>query len=142
MKRQDPVTISAKNGHVKCLLCGEKNPWSLNLNFSPGSDGAVSARFQPHHGLQGYTDILHGGVIAALLDAAMTHCLFHHNIQAVTGDLHVRFVQPVSCDSVVSIRAWILSVSAPLYRLKAELLHEDQVMAWAEAKFMKRAERV
>jgi len=139
VKREDPVTISAKNGHIRCLLCGQENPWSLNLSFNPGPDGGVSAEFQPHSGLQGYPNILHGGVIAALLDAAMTHCLFHHNIQAVTGDLHVRFVQPVPCGSVVSMRALIVSVSTPLYHLKAELIHEGQIMAWAEAKFIKRA---
>jgi acyl-coenzyme A thioesterase PaaI-like protein len=77
-------------------------------------------------------------VIAALLDSAMTHCLFHHGVQAVTGDLHVRFVETVPCMAVLDIRAWILSETPPLCRLKPELVKEGRIMAWAEAKFMRR----
>jgi acyl-coenzyme A thioesterase PaaI-like protein len=76
--------------------------------------------------------------VASLLDSAMTHCLFHHGVQGLTGDLHIRFVRPVSCDVAVDIRAWILSVAGPLYRLRAELLHDRWLMAWAEGKFMQR----
>jgi uncharacterized protein (TIGR00369 family) len=94
------------------------------------------ARFQAHAGLQGYDGVLHGGVIASLLDAAMTHCLFHQGVQAVTGDLHIRFVRPVACDLAVDLRAWIVSAAPPLYRLRAELAHEGTLLAWGEAKFM------
>jgi uncharacterized protein (TIGR00369 family) len=135
---KDPVAISARNSHTRCLLCGSLNPLSLKLSFQADDKGVVKARFQSHHLLQGYNDIIHGGVIAALLDAAMTHCLFHHGIQGLTADLHVRYVHPVSCDATLDIRAEILSSLPPLYRLKAEALHENRVMAWAEAKFMQR----
>lgn len=73
-----------------------------------------------------------------MLDAAMTHCLFHRGVQAVTGDLHVRFVQPVPCNVPLEIRAWVLSSHPPLYRLKAEIVVDERVVAWAEAKFMQR----
>gem|GEM_PF-201352 len=133
-----PETISARNGHSRCVLCGNLNPRSLNLSFQAARDGSVRTRFKAHAELQGYDDLLHGGVIASLLDAAMTHCLFHHGVQAVTGDLHVRFVQPVSCNVSLEIRAWVLVSYPPLYRLKAEIILEKRVMAWAEGKFMQR----
>ncbi|MDI6808083.1 MAG: thioesterase [Candidatus Eisenbacteria bacterium] len=69
----------------------------------------------------------------------MTHCLFHNGIRAVTGDLRVRFLQPVSCRTILGLRAWMLSAKPPLYGLKAELTCEGQIMAWAEAKFMRQA---
>lgn len=94
------------------------------------------ASFQPHRGLQGYEGILHGGVISALLDSAMTHCLFHHGVRAVTVELRVRFLQPVYCQGTLGLRARILLAKPPLYRLRAELGAEEQIMAWAEAKFM------
>jgi hypothetical protein len=72
-----------------------------------------------------------------LLDAAMTHCLFHHGVQAVTGDLRVRFLRLVSCAAALDLRAWVLSSRPPLYNLRAELVHERCVMAWAEAKFLR-----
>ena len=124
--------------HANCLLCGSKNPLSLGLSFHPGDDGDVNATFQAHPGLQGYPGILHGGVVSSLLDSAMTHCLFHQGIEAVTGDLHVRFVKAVPCDAPMELRARLLKASPPLYRLRGELVIDGQTMAWAEAKFMER----
>ena len=89
--------------HADCVLCGSRNPLSLGLSFHPGDDGGVRTLFQAHSGLQGYKGILHGGVISSLLDAAMTHCLFHQGIEAVTGDLHVRFVKSVPCDAQMEL---------------------------------------
>ena len=135
---EEPVAVSACNRHSRCLFCGNLNPRSLNLSFQAAGGGVVKTRFKARADLQGYDDILHGGVIAALLDAAMTHCLFYRGIQAVTGDLHVRFVQPVSCNVSMEIRAWMLTSHPPLYRLRAEIVVDERVMAWAEAKFVQR----
>jgi hypothetical protein len=82
----------AQNKHAHCFICGDQNPRSLGLEFQAVDVDTVCATFQASPELQGYDGILHGGVIAALLDAAMTHCLFHRGIQAMTGDLHVRFL--------------------------------------------------
>jgi acyl-coenzyme A thioesterase PaaI-like protein len=117
-------------------MCGNKNPLSLRLSFRAGKKGAVWARFQARRLFQGYEGILHGGVICALLDAAMTHCLFHGGVRAVTGDLRVRFSRPVPCRAVLHLRAWPLSMRPPLYRVAAALLQGRRAMARAEARFM------
>jgi len=128
--------MSDRHGHCRCLLCGTMNPWSLRLGFRPADDGTARAEFRADSKLQGYDGILHGGVIAALLDAAMTHCLFHRGIEGLTGDLHVRFVRPVPCDAVLDIQATLLSSTPHLHHLKAELRHGARLMARAEAKFV------
>lgn len=133
---EDAAISGPGNGHVNCLVCGARNPWSLRLGFRVGEPGTVRARFQAHPGLQGYEGILHGGVISGLLDAAMTHCLFHHGVRAVTADLHVRFLRPVPCEALLYVKAWLVSLRPPLYRVAAEIVHEQEVMATAEAKFM------
>jgi acyl-coenzyme A thioesterase PaaI-like protein len=124
--------------HSKCLICGNSNPVSLRLSFQLDVNGGVCARFTANERLQGYDGLLHGGVTASLLDAAMTHCLFHNGVEALTGDLHVRYLQPIHCTTVLEIRAWILSRRRPLFELKGEIRVENQLMAWAEAKFMKK----
>ena len=132
-----PLAIGrADNGHGQCLLCGDRNPDSLGLSFRANEAGIISARVRAHPGLQGYDGILHGGVIGALLDEAMTHCLFHHGVKAVTGELWVRFLKPVPCQADLDLKAWLSSQRPPLYRVKAELVYEQQVVARAEAKFM------
>jgi uncharacterized protein (TIGR00369 family) len=132
------IAFSDRNGHAHCLLCGGRNPESWGLSFAPGKDGSVHATLAPHAGLQGYDGILHGGVTCALLDAAMTHCLFHQGVQAVTADLHVRFVRPVSAAEGVGLRAWIVATRPPLYRLGSEILQGGRVAARGEATFLMR----
>jgi len=127
-----------KKTHTQCIMCGDNNPMSLRLIFEPGASGDVSASFQGNSLLQGYNGILHGGVISAMLDSAMAHCLFHKNIEAVTGELCIRFVTPVPYDARVTLRAWLVNATPPLYLLKAELEHAGSVMASADAKFMQR----
>jgi acyl-coenzyme A thioesterase PaaI-like protein len=139
MTRESAEIASPGNGHDECLICGFRNPWSLGMRFEPGEGGTVCGRFHGDARLQGYQGILHGGVLAALLDSAMAHCLFHRGVQGVTGDLHVRFVQSVSCAATLDVRAHIESANPPLYYLKAELLEGDQVMAWGEATFLQRS---
>jgi uncharacterized protein (TIGR00369 family) len=122
-------------------MCGEQNPWSLGLSFTAVEGDAVCARFQAHPELQGYDGILHGGIISALLDATMTHCLFLRGIKAVTGELRVRFLKPISSRALIDMKAWVLHVRPPLYHVAAEIIHENRVMAKAEAKFMHYAGR-
>jgi len=127
-----------KKVHKKCLICGNENPWSLGLNFQLAKDGWVYSEFQAHDKLQGYDGILHGGIISSLLDSAMTNYLFFHDVEAVTGELLVRFLYPIDCKSKLIIRANSLLDSAPLYVVKAEIVYEDKIMAKAEGKFMRR----
>lgn len=117
-------------------MCGDSNPMSLRLVFSPGVNGEVFALFQGNPLLQGYDGILHGGVISALLDSAMANCLFHKNIAAVTAELKVRFLLPVPYDAQMDLKAWIIEETSMLFKLKAELALDDTIMACADALFV------
>ena len=88
--------------------------------------------------MQGYDGIMHGGILSALLDTAMAHCLLHENIEAVTGELNVRFYDPVAFDSTMAIKAWIESSLPPLYHLKSQIKVNDKIVCKAKAKFMQR----
>ncbi|VGO19952.1 PaaI family thioesterase [Pontiella sulfatireligans] len=125
-----------ENGHRHCLLCGDLNSGSFGLKFTPHDDGGVRAVFHGHEGLQGYDGILHGGVIASLLDSAMTHCLFKKGVKAVTADLNVRYKHSIPCGEQVDVQAWLVKCHPPLYCLKASLLLGGRTMAHGEARFM------
>jgi acyl-coenzyme A thioesterase PaaI-like protein len=109
-----------RKNHCHCIVCGNANPASLHLKFRRGENGCVTASFRGNELLQGYTGILHGGIISSLLDAAMTHCLFHEGIRAVTGDLSVRFLHPVPWDAPLEIHAKIVANHRILYHLESE----------------------
>jgi acyl-coenzyme A thioesterase PaaI-like protein len=81
---------------------------------------------------------MHGGMIASLLDGAMTNCLFAHGHIAMTGELKVRYREPVIIGEEMLLRAWITRSQPPLHLLEAELKQEGCVKATASAKFVER----
>jgi len=124
--------------HPFCLVCSLANPLGLGVKFACEPDGSVSTKFLGHPALEGYQGLLHGGVIASLLDGAMTNCLFARGCVAMTGELNVRYREPVLVGEEIHLRAWIERYQAPLHLLAAELKQGDCVRATATAKFMER----
>jgi uncharacterized protein (TIGR00369 family) len=124
--------------HRGCIVCGGDNDQGMHLKFHSEPDGSVRAEFRCDAAYQGYPDILHGGVVAAILDGAMTNCLFAHNIVAVTAELNVRYLEPVRTGEWLAVRARTVKSSPHLYLLEAELLQRGSVHAKARAKFRSR----
>lgn len=122
--------------HPFCLVCSGSNPYGLALEFDVNDDGSVTASFLGHPALEGYPGRLHGGMIASLLDGAMTNCLFAHGHVAVTAELNVRYRSPVAIGCEMVVRAWMEKPHPPLYLMRAELNQEGCVKATATAKFM------
>lgn len=131
-----PQAILAENEHPHCIVCGRKNPHGFHLKFSLLDDGSVLCVFDCRRILEGYPRKIHGGVIASLLDGAMTHCLFFHGYSALTAELNVRYHHSVETDKTAAIRGWIERASPRLYFLKSEIVQGGKVRATASAKFM------
>lgn len=122
--------------HDTCLLCGSKNPVGLKLEFEVLPDSSLKAEFMSKFMYEGYKGFLHGGVIASLIDSAMTNCLFAHGIAAFTAELAINYKQPVRCGRKVGVTARIAKSYAPLHILEAQVLQNGQVAVTASAKFM------
>ena len=116
------------------MVCGQDN--SLGMKFSPQGE-SVTAFFLANPQWQGYSGFLHGGMISTLLDAAMTHCLFQHGIEAMTASLKVRFLEPVPCTGNLEIKATLLERRRHVYLLNAELASSGHRLARAEARFIR-----
>lgn len=140
---QEPCSLTHRElrnrNHPRCVVCGPTSGFGLGLNFEVEDDGQVEARFSCGKGFEGYPSVLHGGMVAALLDGAMTNCMFAHGRDAYTVELTVRFRHPVAIGTPVDVRARIVASSDPLYELTAEVLQDEKVMATGKAKFMNRS---
>jgi acyl-coenzyme A thioesterase PaaI-like protein len=53
-----------------CFVCGVENPVGLKLKFYQTAPGEVVVDFTPPEHYQGYPGVLHGGIIASVLDEA------------------------------------------------------------------------
>jgi uncharacterized protein (TIGR00369 family) len=125
--------------HPQCVACSPLNPFGLRLGFEVQSDGSVAASVVCRDDLQSYPRTVHGGVISALLDAAMTNVLFSRGIVAVTAELTVRFLAPAQPGRVALVRAALEpSTSHLLYRVRAQLEQDRTLVARASARFLVR----
>jgi len=126
--------------HPDCFVCGKDNPNGLGLEFTAEHDGSVVAHFRCIESFSGYRDQLHGGVIASLLDGAMTYCAYTHGIVAVTADLQIRYHKPVSVTEFICVCAWLVDIRGPVIRLGSEIKQGEDIRATASAKFMAKPE--
>ncbi|MBT3377848.1 MAG: PaaI family thioesterase [Lentisphaerae bacterium] len=122
--------------HPNCVVCAAANLAGLGLDFRIQQDEAVEADFGCPEALQGYPGILHGGVIATVLDGAMANCLFTRRIEAVTADLRIRYRHPVSTGTKATVRAWPEESHRALHVMRAQLFQDGQIKATATAKFV------
>lgn len=122
--------------HSECLMCSAANALGLNLSFKVQPDGSVLAMFWCREAFRGYPGTLHGGVISALLDAAMTNVLFSVGVVGVTAELTVRFLAPVALNRGVVVRATLEKDYRPLFYVRSELEQDRKLMARASAKFL------
>jgi acyl-coenzyme A thioesterase PaaI-like protein len=126
--------------HPFCFVCSGSNPMGLALRYAPQPDGSVSATFLGNSALEGYSGLLHGGLIAAMLDGAMTNCLFARGIRGLTAELKVRYHESVAASEEVFLQAWLDDDAHGLYQLRADLTQGGAVKASATGKFMKQHE--
>jgi len=53
-----------------CFICGLENPFGLKLRFYDTAPGEVTVHHTVPEQYQGYPGVVHGGVVAAMLDEA------------------------------------------------------------------------
>ncbi len=77
-----------------CFVCGESNPLGLKLRFA--TDGRiVQTRFRPRPEHIGFKSVVHGGLIATVLDEIMVWaCAVQTGQFAVCAEFNVRFLNP------------------------------------------------
>lgn len=122
--------------HPHCYACREPADGGLGLCFAPDGAGGVLAEWMPSALWEGYPGMLHGGIIATLLDSAMVHVLFAAGVVARTADLHVRYRAPVLIRDRVQLHAELRDQRPPFFRLDAALWQKGIRCACAEAKFL------
>ena len=134
--RQIVLEETRARAHRRCFACGNRNGQAARLQFAARGDGSVEASFVGRKSDQGYDRILHGGVVATLLDATMTNYLLMLGRSGLTAELNVRFRHPVRTGRRTIIRVWVERDAAPLFVLRAEASQDGQRRATATGKFL------
>lgn len=119
-----------------CFACGKDNPYGLHMEFTDeGEDYVARWTPQPHH--QGWSEILHGGLVSTLLDEVMTWRLVSRGLQVVTAEMTVRLKAPTPLGQELTIRARVTNQRRKLHEVEGEItLPDGTVTATATGKFM------
>ncbi len=125
MQSDTSTRLSLNNDH--CFVCGTKNPFGLRVKPEIRDGGAlVHIECTPPEHLQGWADILHGGILSTLLDEAITYVgISTFGQHAVTAQLEVRFRNPAPTRAKLFVSAERTKVSRRLIEAKAEVRLKD-----------------
>jgi acyl-coenzyme A thioesterase PaaI-like protein len=121
--------------HQNCFACNSNDGVGLGLKFYKNEDGAVFGSFFADQKYEGYSGIIHGGIVATLLDSAMTHCLLMKDVPALTGRLSIKYSTPIRTGTVVKLEARIVGQLHEMFILQGKALVGGKRVASAEAKY-------
>lgn len=131
--------INADSADHGCFGCGDANPHGLRLRFRPLPRGGIWGRFTPDESHQGYLSMTHGGIIATVLDEAMSWAITFDGDLGVTTRLSLTFRQPARIGDpllvvarVTARRGRLIDATATVHRIA-----DDACIAEAEGRFVR-----
>ena len=121
-----------------CFVCGEANAIGLNLRFE--TDGnLVKTHFTPRPEHIGFKQVVHGGIIATLLDEIMVWaCMTQSKRFAYCAELTVRFLNPLRPgEETVATAELVTNRRNKIFEAKADLKDSaGKIFATATGKYL------
>jgi len=121
-----------------CFVCGLQNPIGLHLRFYQTGAGEIEANFQVPEIYQGYPGIVHGGVVAAMLDELAGRALMGGEPATrfmFTARLNVRYRKNVPVEQPLRLvgrmeedRGRTATATSAIYNEQGTLLAEAEAL--------------
>lgn len=119
-----------------CFVCGKENPKGLKVNFTI-SDGKTKGETILDKEYQGYSGIIHGGIIAALLDEACAYAAISLGYYTVTAEIKIRYKNILKPEEKIIIEAEANQIKSKLIEAKAQIKNlKNTIIAEAEGKLI------
>lgn len=114
-----------------CFVCGRDNPRGLYMSFYDNGKDEVCSQYTVDEVYQGYPGIVHGGVVAAMLDEVVARVAMigdpHHFMMSVT--LQVKFRHAVPTETPLKIVGRIVRLRGRLGKAVGHILLPDGTIA-------------
>jgi acyl-coenzyme A thioesterase PaaI-like protein len=107
------------------------NPRALNPDiFWDPEKKRIETRFTADATWAGFEGVVHGGLLAAILDETMAWAIeYEHSKFAYTGDLSLRFKKPVLVGEPYLALGWVASIEGRKYLTEGQILNPDGEVA-------------
>lgn len=127
---------------TRCFVCGDENNCGVRTRFYV-EEGAVRTRVALPRHVNGYKNVAHGGVIAALLDESMgwaATVFGRRHPMYVTGELTVKYLAPVAVGEELEVASRLEQDAGRVAYSTGELLVDGKVCVRARGKFLPMSE--
>ena len=118
------ISLDIDRGYRMCFGCGPDNPIGLKLSFQ--WDGKTArAEFTPGEVHQGWSGLVHGGIITCLLDEAMGYAAVFSGVYGVTAKMQVRLRRIALVGEPLVITSSIIKKTKRLIEAEAAVSLKD-----------------
>lgn len=118
-----------------CFVCGKDNPGGLQAVFKQEPETrSASCDLSLTETFQGWQGIVHGGLLATLLDETAVYACRCEVDQVVTAELQVKYKQPAKVGVTLRVFAKVRERKRNLFTVDAEVRQEEQLIAQAEVR--------
>lgn len=133
-KNLTPLSHGALN---HCFGCGQNNRSGLRLKFFVDGDHRIVCRVRVPRRFEGPPGHVHGGVIATLLDEAMSKASRQFGVIAMTRQMEVEYVRPVPLMTPLELTGRHVDATGRKHRCEAEIRDSaGNVLARGKALFI------
>jgi uncharacterized protein (TIGR00369 family) len=120
-----------------CFACGPLNQNGLQLRILEHGRG-VQTTIDPPQWVQGYQNIVHGGIIATILDELAVWAAFKRGYKSVTAELIMRMKNAMKIDGTYTGEAEVISAKHRLIEAQSRILDREQkLIASATVKLLR-----
>ncbi len=123
---------------TRCFICGDENDCGVRTRFYV-EDEAVRTKVVLSRHLNGYRNVAHGGVLAALLDESMgwaATVFGRKHPMYVTGELTVKYLAPVSVGEEIEVVSRLEEDAGRVAYSVGEIRSSGRVCVRARGKFL------
>jgi uncharacterized protein (TIGR00369 family) len=117
-----------------CFVCGRRNERGLHMTFYDDGRQRVWSDYVVSEAYQGYPGVVHGGVIAAMLDEVVGRVALigdHHHFM-MSARLEVKYRQPAPIGTLLHVEGRVVRLRGRLGKAVGEVRLPDGTVA-AEA---------
>ena len=120
-----PLAHAAQN---RCFGCGQANPTGLHLEFLLAEDSSVVCLASVPDTFEGPPGYLHGGIIATLLDEAMSKSVRARGFTAMTRHMEVDYQRPVPSSTPIRLEGHVTRNEGRKHWTEARILDAERTV--------------
>jgi acyl-coenzyme A thioesterase PaaI-like protein len=122
-----------------CFVCGQDNPqgFKIEVRYDDAELAAETELAIPRE-YQGWAEVIHGGILATLLDEMMAHAVWRFAGPGLTLGMEVRFHKPLKPGEAIRVRGVLQTPNGSRRQAEAEIIRiaDGQKIASGKSRFL------